>query len=61
MTITAELKDDPDFGFVVTCKKCKSNNIKFENDFGFSAQSGSWGGIELTCTDCGNSTQLVGS
>lgn len=48
-------------GFTVTCDKCGSKVVTVENSLGFSAESGSWGSVDLVCQACDNRTELVGS
>ena len=45
-------------GFTVTCKKCGSKEIELQNDMGWSAMSGGWGGLHFKCTNCDNTTTI---
>ena len=45
--------------FNVTCKKCGSVNIEFEDSRGYSETSGGWGSLDLVCVDCGNRQEVV--
>lgn len=46
-------------GFTVTCRKCGSTRVELDNSLGFSSTSGGWGSVDLTCLDCGNTTEIV--
>lgn len=56
-----DLKDFQDqyFGFEIKCKKCGSNKVYLENNMGFSDLSGTWGSIDMICSECGNKTEIV--
>ena len=45
-------------GFTVACDQCGSQNVRIENDMGFSPESGGWGGIRLVCDSCGKETEI---
>ena len=50
-------------GFEVTCQAldCNSKRILLENSMGYSAESGSWGSVDLVCMDCGYNTTIMES
>lgn len=39
-------------GFTVKCNKCGGENVILENTLGHSLESGWWGELAMTCTDC---------
>jgi hypothetical protein len=39
-------------GFKITCNQCGSKKVTILSDVGFSAMSGAWGGVRLSCSDC---------
>lgn len=45
--------------FTVTCDKCGSQNVAWENTLGYSAMSGGWGEAGFRCDDCGNRTDMI--
>ena len=45
-------------GFKVVCKECSGENITITSDMGFSAESGTWGGLSMECLDCHNSKEI---
>lgn len=48
-------------GFIVQCQHCNGFNIDLDNSMGHSAESGSWGSIDMVCNDCGTKTEIVSS
>lgn len=46
-------------GFTIVCDKCGSKIVIVDNSLGFSAQSGSWGSVDLECLTCGANTEIV--
>lgn len=57
--ITQEECDETHEGFEIKCVKCESTMVYFENDMGYSPESGGWGSADLVCHHCGNRTSLV--
>ena len=47
--------------FTIICDKCGSKNVIVENSLGYSALSGCWGSVDLSCQDCPNVTEIVSS
>ena len=45
-------------GFTIFCDKCNSHDVSVDITVGFSAESGGWGGVDLDCQTCGESTEL---
>ena len=45
--------------FTVTCDKCGSQNVKWDNTLGYSAMSGAWGEAGFVCLDCKNTTWMI--
>ena len=45
--------------FTVTCDKCGGTNLEIDDSRGYSETSGSWGSIDITCLDCGNSEEIA--
>jgi len=46
-------------GFTITCDKCGGQKVRITNDMGWSEESGSFGGIDLLCDECGRRTAIV--
>jgi hypothetical protein len=44
--------------FTITCDACGSKSVFVESDIGGSEESGSWGGVCLTCADCHESDEI---
>lgn len=49
-------KTHPDF--TITCDECGSQDVAVLISVGFSAESGSWGSVDLECQACNNSTDI---
>lgn len=45
-------------GFTVICQACQSRRVIVTSDVGFSALSGSWGGVHLKCQSCGVKVEI---
>jgi hypothetical protein len=48
-------------GFAITCCACGSTLVYIETDLDFSAQSGAWGAVSLTCFTCGATVEVLSS
>lgn len=56
-----DIKDFQDqyFGFEVKCKKCGSKKVYLENNIGYAESCGTWGSIDMICSDCDNRAEIV--
>lgn len=57
--LTEEMCMETHPGFKIICQKCQGIKVYFENDMGFSPESGAWGSANLVCNNCDNSTVLA--
>jgi hypothetical protein len=48
-------------GFTIICDRCGSKKVYVENSLGYSSTSGSWGSVDLICSDCDNIVEIVES
>ena len=55
------MKDDKPRKFEITCKKCKSTNVRIADDMDMDIGESTWGEVRLICQNCGEREEIARS